>query len=64
MPLLISAAYNPSGYLLARDVVAKLNNVSEAVKRDVMMVLAENVDKLKLSKTGGFVLKGLEAIIN
>ena len=44
--------------------MAKLNNVSEAVKRDVMMVLAENVDKLKLSKTGGFVLKGLEAIIN
>ena len=44
--------------------MARLNNVSDHVKREVMMVLAENVDRLKLSKTGGFVLKGLEAIIN
>ena len=62
--VLLTAALHPVGHLLAREVVAKVNYMSEDMKMDVMRVLASQVDRLSMDKFGCIVLKGLaESVI-
>ena len=57
--ILITAALHPVGHLLAREIVAKVNCVGKDVKKEVLSVLAGEVDRLSGDKFGSFVLKGL-----
>jgi len=57
--IFLTAALHQVGYLLAREVVSKMNSMSENIKMDVMRVLATEVDRLSLDKFGCIVLKGL-----
>ena len=49
---MLTAALHPVGHLLAREVVAKVNYMSEDMKMDVMRVLASQVDRLSMDKFG------------
>jgi len=57
--ILVAAALHPVGHLLAREIVTKVNCVGEEVKKEVLSVLAGEVDRLSGDKFGSFVLKGL-----
>merc|ERR1719186_1621934 len=57
--ILVTAALHPVGHLLAREIVTKVNCVGEEVKKEVLSVLAGEVDRLSGDKFGSFVLKGL-----
>ena len=57
--VMMTAALHPVGHLFARDMVSKVNHVSQDTKMDVMRALADEVDLLSADKFGGIVLKGL-----
>jgi len=57
--ILVTAALHPVGHLLAREIVMKVNCVGVDVKKEVLSVLAGEVDRLSGDKFGSFVLKGL-----
>ena len=57
---MVTAALHPAGYLLAREVVANLEVMSEATRQEVLQCLARSVDIIRASKTGVFVLRSLE----
>merc|ERR1711942_618627 len=61
--IFMTAALHPVGHLFARDMVAKVNQVGESFKAEVMKELADNVDQLRIDKFGGIVLKGLVGTI-
>ena len=62
--IFLTAALHQVGHLLAREVVSKVNFMSESLKMDVMRVLASEVDRLSTDKFGSIVLKGLaESVI-
>ena len=62
--IFLTAALHQVGHLLAREVVSKVNFMSDNLKMDVMRVLASEVDRLSADKFGSIVLKGLaESVI-
>ena len=57
---MVTAALHPTGYLLAKLVVSQLEVISVATRQEVLHGLARNVDLIRASKTGAFVLRALE----
>ena len=61
-PLLVVAALDPVGHLLAREVVSKTNLLPQA--RDALLcVLQEHIEVLSCDQRGAGVLKALQGII-
>ena len=58
--LILTTALHPTGYLLAKLVVSKLDLITEATRQEMLHCLAGNVDLIRASKTGTFVLKALD----
>ena len=57
--MLLTAALHPAGHLLAKEVVSKLDLITEESKTTVMKLLASTVDQLCTDKLGAIVLKEL-----
>jgi len=62
-PLLVTASLHACGHILTREIVSRINLVSGGLRDEMMFQLGANVDTLSFSKTGSYVLKGLEAIM-
>ena len=61
-PLLVVAALDPVGHLLAREVVSRANLLPQA-RGALLCVLQEHVEVLSCDKMGASVLKALQGII-
>ena len=46
-----------------RELVSRVNLVSDSVRNEMFLQLGANINKLASSKTGSYVLKGLENIL-
>ena len=59
---LVTAALDPVGHLLAREMVTRANLLVES-KSSLLAILAENIEILQSNKTGANVLRGLKGVI-
>ena len=61
-PLLVVAALDPVGHLLAREVVSRADMLPQA-RNALLCALQEHVEVLSCDKMGASVLKALQGII-